>query len=473
MYGLASEDKKEELSELITMLTDEHPLSKDGYNREIFGSLSLNDYLLFKQAYKSGGAKVNRNGLYAFNCMDRAVQHLKKCGVAIALSSTRIYKYEAINTENATCWYHGDGMIFIYTDGYDYSWEYYWYANPYKMPGTTVNLAERNAVVLSPSMYGGSPYAGGVQQGKYGAVGYINCYPESIGNGTFASYNGSKISTNKSYFLFDNEIVCLGSGIKDYTGKEVITTVENRLWRDSDVLSIGGTAVDEPAKIETTVTERTMHFTNMGGYVFLGNTVGKVSYRKAKNGPVTNFGPSSINQGDYYTTYRSFLEITISHGKSNMNLGTVGYDKYSYLYLPEASAEETEIYANNPDVEILKLTDNIHAAYENTLGIIAVNFFEEYPPSLKVNKSDFAVKNIETESPASIMISKGENGEYIISISDPTQTYRQNNLHIKIDGVSQIVSSDARLEAEIDDGLISIVANTNGAAGATLTLIVK
>jgi hyaluronate lyase len=363
-------------------------------------------------------------------------------------------------------------MIFLYTDGYDYSWEYYWYANPYKMPGTTVNLAERNAVVLSPSMYGGSPYAGGVQQGKYGAVGYINCYPESIGNGTFASYNGSKISTNKSYFLFDNEIVCLGSGIKDYTGKEVITTVENRLWRDSDVLSIGGTAVDEPAKIETTVTERTMHFTNMGGYVFLGNTVGKVSYSKVKNGPVTNFGPSSINPANYPIS-RDFLEITISHGKSNTATGNVGYGKYSYLYLPEASAEETEIYAQNMDVEIITMQDNTHAVFEKKLGIVALNFFKEYESAVIINKDGTAVKSVESETPSSIMITACENGEYIISISDPTQTYRQNNVYIEIEGVTQVISADEKIEAEINGGVISMKLNTANTNGATLTLVVK
>ena len=36
------------------------------------------------------------------------------------------------------------------------------------------------------------------------------------------------IKANKSYFLFDEEIVCLGSGISDTSGTETLTVVDSR-----------------------------------------------------------------------------------------------------------------------------------------------------------------------------------------------------------------------------------------------------
>ena len=86
-----------------------------------------------------------------FGNMDRVVQHGPEYGVCLSLSSTRIFKYEAINNENMDGWYQGDGMIYIYTDGYDYNYSFFNYVDPYKLPGTTVSTATRTVENISGS----------------------------------------------------------------------------------------------------------------------------------------------------------------------------------------------------------------------------------------------------------------------------------------------------------------------------------
>ena len=72
------------------------------------------------------------------------------------------------------------------------------------------------------------------------------------------------------------------------------------------------------------------------------------------------------------------------------------------------------------------------------------------------------------------MITKGENGEYMISVSDPTQLYRNTILSINISGVTQIVSKDDEVKASFtEDGELSILVNTQGSLGQTYNLTVK
>ncbi len=419
--------------------------------------------------------------------MDRIVQHTPKYGVGIALSSTRIYKYESINEANEIGWYHGDGMIFIYTDGIDYGFHYFFYANPYLMPGTTVNLAERNAVTLYPAMYGSSPYAGGVEQGKYGSAGYINGYPETaLNSGTFkdkTNKNIIKITAKKSYFMFDNEIICIGSDINDYSGADVVTVVDNRIWgiREhvsvTDTLHINGEPINSPATVETKIDARTMHFTNMGGYVFLRadengkNGVDKdgnvLTYKKATNKVQPGIDASQAN----LDSKMSFLEITLNHGKGD---GKLNGDKYYYAYLPESTVEETEDYYADPDVILLKRTANIHAVLEKTLGIVACNFFASGTnDTVTVKDASTAVTAVSAETLCALMIAKNENGETVISASDPTQSYKSITFSVTLDHAPSVISTDNGVSATIEGNTVKITINTANSYGATFNLIVK
>ncbi len=392
-----------------------------------------------------------------FGAMDRVVQHTSGYAVGIALSSTRIFKYEAINGENRCGWYHGDGMVYLYTDGYDYDNIFYWYADPYLMPGTTVSNAKRTVTTVYPSILNTSPYAGGVAQGKLGAIGFILGYPSNAP--AFENEAAKKISAKKSYFTFDNEIVCIGSDIYDVSGTGARTVVENRLWRNGDVLSVNGQALSSPATAETTIDARTMHFTNMGGYVFLDSSY-TVLYSKATNsynGARFDTNPS----GEY-----DFLEISLSHGTGNVSDG-----KYAYVYLPEASVQETESY---DDVVMLRRGSNAHAVLEKNLGALGCVFFGGDKVEVKDKNTAYtSVRKVEATTPCAVMISKGENGETVISAADPTQEYRRITFTVTLEKLDSIVSSDANVQATVNGNTVSVTVNVANTRGASFTLTVK
>lgn len=359
-----------------------------------------------------------------FNRMARVAHHNKNYGAALNMSSDKIHKYESINGENQEGWYFSDGflMVYPYKTGYDYDGYFFFFANPYLRPGVTSNTAERIAKCIFPSYPNASPYAGGVECGKYGSAGFILAYDEGVMyQGTHKDVKDTKITAKKSWFFFDNEIVCVGSGIKDASGTPVITCVENRKWREGDVLTVGGSPCVPTEKTE--MGAKYAHFTNMGGYVFLDGS--KVTVKKAANG--------NCRKADDERKF-DFLEMLIEHGMGDESLNA----SYAYAYLPEQSNEETAKYAENPDTEILCVTETAHAVYEKTLDILAVNFFE----AGKISVKGF---DIEAKTVCSLMIADGK-----IYVSDPTG---------RLDTVKLTVTANGKTK--------DIEANTADTAGKT------
>ncbi len=360
------------------------------------------------------------DGTHVFGSMDRIVQQNLKYAVCIALNSTRIAKYEPNRTTSHNSLYSSDGAIYVYTDDYDFR-NFSASANLYKRPGTTVSELTRTSALGG---YNASAFAGGVKSSdsKYA----VSVYALEYDGSRKVDYVNTK--ANKSYFMFDNEIVAVGSGISDGSGKNVYTVIDNRLWRNGDTLTSNGANVDVTKGFN--VITNNLHFTNMGGYVLFEDTT--VEYNK--NG--------------------SYLELWIEHGKNPSRA------RYSYVYLPEAAAEETTAYASSPDVEILTHTDSIHVVRENKLGITGYAFY------LAGNANGVTASN------KCVIMIEESNGEYKVSISDPTQELSSLTLTLDLP-VSELISTDEAASAEFKDGKAVITLNISGNHGQTYTIKLK
>ncbi len=394
-----------------------------------------------------------------FGRMDRVVRHGKDYGACLAMSSQRVYKYESINQENKTGWYHGDGMLYVYTDDYDFGRDHYHYADPYFMPGTTVNLAARNAKCLHPQMINPSYFAGGAEHGKYGVAGFIPSTEESAFKlGTFKNEKDMRLTARKSYFFFDNEIVCLGSAIKDESEARVVTTLDNRLWRDGDVFSLDGKEVQGGSEF-TEAKAKTAHFTNMGGYVVLNDAPIKYSkYVVPFDAEKGNINSPAAKKG------LPFLRLITEHGIGNKDLN----GSYAYALLPTATAEQTLSYGENPDVSILYHTDKAHAVFEKNLGLLGAVFYEA--DSFKCTSSS-PVSEISADGSCCIMISKNADG-LCVSLSDPTQQLKAVTVTLKAD-VSEVVSADDSIKAELDDGKVTLTVKCENLFGASSHIKLK
>ncbi len=176
-----------------------------------------------------------------YHNMDKVSHQRDDWAVGVSMSSSRIYPYECINGQNATGWYMGDGMVTVYNrDNFNqYSDNYWRNINPYRLPGITADTQERAAVNIATGneWRSSQDFVGGVSLGAYGTAAMsLESYHSDVEIGEDrGSYGGpapihdSNLMAKKSWFMFDNELVALGSDIDASNNVNVLTIVDNKL----------------------------------------------------------------------------------------------------------------------------------------------------------------------------------------------------------------------------------------------------
>jgi len=193
--------------------------------------------------------EVNTSQKYSnvYYNMDRVIHRMPEFTAGLAMSSRRIYKLEATNENtNGYGWYIGDGMLYMYNgDAKQHNPLYTTESNPYHMPGTTVDSTPRIADWhTSQAIDWGYPdnlWAGATTNGTTTMATY------EIGNKYVSSLKGKK-----SYFMLDDKIVCIGSGITAGNGN-VYTTVENFMLSEKGEISAMSDLKLPVAKMTTSV----------------------------------------------------------------------------------------------------------------------------------------------------------------------------------------------------------------------------
>ncbi|MBQ4109425.1 MAG: discoidin domain-containing protein [Clostridia bacterium] len=175
-----------------------------------------------------------------YHNMDKVVNQRKKWAAFISMSSTRVYDYESLHFENTKGWYLADGFtqIMVENDPTQFNPAYFSTVDPYKYPGTTLDTQERAAhsIATGKAFVKDFDDVGGVEFDKMYTVAaqHLNTFhlAERIKQGAPSSEyiepHNSTMVARKSWFTFDDEMVCLGSDISANEGFEVRTIVENR-----------------------------------------------------------------------------------------------------------------------------------------------------------------------------------------------------------------------------------------------------
>jgi hyaluronate lyase len=339
-------------------------------------------------------------GHYQFPSMDR-VMHLRPgFGFGVAMFSSRIYNYESINTENLKGWYTADGTTWLYNDDLTQFTDSFWPTiDPYHLPGTTVDLVPRanswgQSKISSQNWVGGS-----VLEGTYGAAGMAFAAIDST----------STLTGRKSWFLFDDEIVCLGAGISAGGTNTVHTTVENRRLNRSGSNGMIVDGVPMPTTLGWSSNFTALNWcaiAGAGGYFFPGRSRVQAS-RYARSGCWydINTQPQPTAALTNLIT-RNYLTLVLNHGIAPANAS------YSYVLLPNKSSDQVGAYAAAPEVQIVENSTQAQAVRELQLGLLAVNFWDNSPRTV-----DF----VSCSAPASV-ISREQSGELVVAVSDPTQT---------------------------------------------------
>lgn len=119
-------------------------------------------------------------------------------------------------------------MLYVYTNGRTSFDPIFWtVSDPYKSPGTTVDTQERQALQMLDAYLSDEDFVGGVSDSKHDVE---------------SPLQDCTLEAQKSWFLFNDEIVALGSAINAYDGYPVLTVFDNRQAEKLNNASSGGTA---------------------------------------------------------------------------------------------------------------------------------------------------------------------------------------------------------------------------------------
>ncbi|GAA4692257.1 hyaluronate lyase [Promicromonospora umidemergens] len=390
-------------------------------------------------------------GTRVFAAMDRVVHRRPGFTFAIAMSSSRIATYEAINSENLHGWWTGSGATYLYDDDLAQFDDGYWpTVDATRIPGTTVPTGSppdgSNAEALAAVAL-----VGGVSLGHLGLATMAFRTPVD---------SPATVTGRKTWFLLGDEIVALGSGITAPAGRAVETVVENRKLSTDvsqpflvDAASLGtgpmNRSFDRPGWAHLTGPVEGSDI----GYVFLTDARVRAS-RESRIGRW-----SDINQDPAFDfpgeIRRDYLTLCIDHGR-----GPQG-DRYAYVLLPGASPETVSGYAASPPVTILS----------NTLGLQAVRKGNTVAASFG-STDEQSVGGITARTRVSVIVVRDES-RLSVAISDPSQTV-QGTIRIGLDHrIRRVITADPRIQVQPDQATSTLVVDLLDARGQTVSAVLE
>ena len=343
-------------------LTRKSALSESGFSTILTRMISLDPQ--YKDFYEKTIERVKGSKTADYNLSpvnthfwrsDYTLHQRPGYTMDIRMASVFSARNENGNGENLKGYFLTDGATQIALRGDEYVdifpvWDWA------KIPGTT---APDMPTIPKPAAWGvsGSSYfAGGVSNGKYGVSAYL--------------LNDTKYSVNtkakKSWFLFDNEIVCLGAGIASSATQQINTTINQSLLK-GDVTTISNTGTT------AILSQQQQDFTNLAWLLH-----DNVAYYFPQGG---NISVSKQSQsGTWYSinTTQTTETVTKDVFKAWFNHGnTPSKGTYSYIIVPnKSSASEIGQYTTS-DIEILENSDSLQVVRHKSLNILGLVFYKD------------------------------------------------------------------------------------------------
>jgi hyaluronate lyase len=390
-------------------------------------------------------------GHRTFARMDRSVHLRPDWAYGVSMYSTRIDNYESINNENKRGWYQSYGMTYLYTPDADQFSDGYWpTVNPYRLPGTTVDVRSRTS---------------SSEQGTKGTTTMVGGADLGTGEGVAAQDlkdNGSTLSARKSWFMFDEEVVALGAGITSTDGRTIETTIDNRKLTASGANALTVDGVAQPVTLGWSATMAGVDTVHLQGNV-VGSDIGYYfpggadlkAVRQSRSGSWSNINtnPSYL---DSTSITRNFATMWVDHGANPAG------GAYAYTVLPGVSTTQLSTYAAAPDTEVLQNTATAQAVRDNDLDAVGAVFWTDAPASVPLGGG----ATLSSTKRATVMTR--QSGDILeIAVSDPTQL-NTGTIVVERSGASaSVVSADAGVTVTQLSPTTKVSIAVNNAKGKT------
>ncbi|HDF2018924.1 TPA: polysaccharide lyase 8 family protein [Staphylococcus aureus] len=373
-------------------------------------SYNQNDYLnsysdIDKMKKLMDDSTISKNDLTQqlkiYNDMDRVTYHNKDLDFAFGLSMTskNVARYESINNENLKGWHTGAGMSYLYNSDVKHYRDNFWAtADMTRLPGTTtLNDMPSTNTKNDKSFVGGTKL-----NNNYASIGM-----------DFENQDKT-LTAKKSYFILNDKIVFIGTGIKStVSSKNPVTTVENRkangykLYTDD----IETTTSNDNTQETNSVFLESSDIKKNIGYRFLDKP--KITVNKE-----TLTGKwSDINKNQSNTQKNdNYYEITQTHSTSD--------SKYAYVLYPGLS--KSDFKSKNNNVSIVKQDEDFHVIKDN-YGVFAGVNYSDSTKTFDINGT-----KVEVKAKGMFIFKKKDDNTYECNFYNPESTNSTSNIESKI-----------------------------------------
>ncbi len=302
---------------------------------------------------------------------------------SVKMCSKRVLGAETVNQENIQGYHLGDGVTFLYQSNKEYENIFpFW---DWKMlPGTTIIQDTAALPYLTAWGYHiESDFVGGVS--------------DNINGIAVLDYNRDGLKAHKSWFMFDNKIVCLGSDIHAETEFPVATTV-NQIYLGDDILMNTNNTTKSVRNLNGQVKANwILH--DSTGYIFPGGANLNLQTKMLEgswNKVAKRYRPVILTDETF--------KLWFNHGSNPKNAS------YEYVIIPNANQEKITQYEMNQPFEIRnqKNIQEVQSADKNMAGIV---FYEAGKSSV--------FGGVKVDEPCLLMLKKQGNVLRLF-VSDPT-----------------------------------------------------
>lgn len=321
---------------------------------------------------------------------------------SVRLHSSRNHTMEQPHNEEGLKMHHvGDGSNFVSRTGREYFdifpvWDWQ------KIPGTTVVQKPVHPHWKEIAKKGLTDFVGGASDGTYGVI------------ATDFKSAHDPLSARKAWFFFDDEYVCVGTGISSQADYPVATTMNQCL--------LSGDVVVKSKKSERTLPPGIHSLSYISwvlhdsvGYVFTNPLSVNVQNTTAK-GTWRAINHQSTSSTD--TISKEVFTLWLDHGVRPEDAN------YQYIVVPNAGPSDLEAYVKDSPIEILVNSKSIQAVRHRRLNRTGIAFYE----SGKVKANDMVT--IEATAPClAIVKTNGKSIDQIV-VSDPSRSLESVELKV-------------------------------------------
>jgi chondroitin AC lyase len=273
-----------------------------------------------------------------------------------------------------------------------------------KIPGTTVVQKPDLPSFRQIAKKGKTNFVGAVSDGQFGAAAF-----------DFQSVH-DPLKARKSWFFFEREYVCLGSGIQSEAEYPVATTI-NQCGLSGDVTVTSGSSTKRLNKGKHALNDVSAIFHDSVAYLFpkpvalqVSNTTATGNWRE-----ITHQASATKE-----TVQKDLFTAWFDHGTKPTDAS------YAYMVVPGMTAKTAAGYFGKSGVNILSNTPELQAVQNNMLRITQAVFYQ--PGTIKISNA----VSLTAESPCLVLVKMGAGSIDRIAVSDPTHKLKTVQLKVTV-----------------------------------------